>query len=68
MRVVEAVDGAAGDGERLAGADLGRHAIQRPGEDALQAVDRLLVSVVAVCGRNPRAGRNVELEDGDRSS
>jgi hypothetical protein len=32
--VVEVVDGAAGDEERLARADLGRRALDRPGEDA----------------------------------
>jgi hypothetical protein len=42
--VVEVVDGAAGDEERLARADLGRRALDRPGEDALEPVDRLPVA------------------------
>jgi hypothetical protein len=66
--VVEVVDGAAGDEERLARADLGRGALDRPGEDALESVDRLPVAVVAMCGRDLRAGGNVELEDRDRTA
>ena len=65
-RVVELVDGAAGDAERLAGADVGRVALDRPGQDALEPVDRLLVAVVAVRGRDLRPGRDVELEHRDR--
>jgi hypothetical protein len=66
--VVKVVDGTAGDEERLAGADVRRRALDRPGQDALQPVDRLLVAVVAVGGRDLRAGGNVELEDRDRPS
>jgi hypothetical protein len=33
--VVEVMDGAAGDVERLAGADIGRRIFDRPGQDAL---------------------------------
>ena len=67
-RVVELVDGAAGDAERLAGADVDRRALDRPGQHALEPVDRLLVAVVAVPGRDLRAGRNVELEHRDRTA
>ena len=66
--VVELVDGATGNAERLARADVDRRALDRPGQDALESVDRLLVAVVAVSGRDLSAGRNVELEDGDRAS
>ena len=66
--VVEPVDRATGDAEHLARADLDRRALDRPGQHSLEAVDRLLVAVVAVGGRDPRAGRNVELEDRDRPS
>ena len=63
--VVEAVNSAAADADGLAGPDIGGCAVDRPGEDAVQAVDRLLVAVVAVGDRQPGAGRNVELEDRD---
>jgi hypothetical protein len=36
---VEVADGAAGDAERLAGADVGRRALDRPGQDAVESVD-----------------------------
>jgi hypothetical protein len=65
--VVEVMGGAAGDAERLAGGNVGRNALDRPGQDALEAVDRLLVAVVAVWGRDLRARGNLELEDRDRS-
>ena len=68
VRVVELVDGATGDAERLAGADVDRHALDRPGQHSLEPVDRLLVAVVAVRGCDLRAGRNVELEHRDRPS
>ena len=64
--VVESVDGAAWDEERLAGGDVGQLTLDRPGQDAFEPVDRLLVAVVAVCGCHLRAGGNVELEDRDR--
>ena len=54
-RVVELMDGAAGDAQRLSGPDVDRSALDRPGQDALEPVDRLLVAVVAVPGRaSPR--------------
>src|SRR5437660_399061 len=65
--VVEAMDCAAGDAERLAGGELRRRALDCPGEDSLELVDRLLVFVVTVCGRDLRPGRDVELEDCDCS-
>ena len=34
--VVEMVDGAAGDAKRVAGADVDRYALDRPGQDALE--------------------------------
>ena len=61
-RVRELVHGAARDHEHVAGPDLDLPAVDRPGEDALQAVDRLLVAVVAVGGREIRGGRDIELE------
>src|SRR6478736_9386677 len=64
--VVEPVHRAARDAERLARGDVDRRALDRPGQDASEPVDRLLVAVVAVCGRHLRADGNVELEDGDR--
>jgi len=68
LGVVELVDGAAGDAERLTGADVDRNALDRPGQPSLEPVDRLLVAVVAVPGCDLRAGRSVELEDRNRSS
>jgi hypothetical protein len=61
--VVELVDGAAEDADRFARADVGRRALDRPRQDALEPVDGLLVAVVAVCGRDLRTGGDVELED-----
>src|SRR4051794_37961085 len=60
--VVEAVNCTARDDKRLARADVRRGAPDRPGEDAVQAVDRLLVAVVAVRNGDLRACRNVEFE------
>src|SRR3954451_12567910 len=61
--VVELVDGASGDAERFSFADLACDAVDCPGQGACESVDRLLIAVVAVCGRELRAGGNVELED-----
>jgi hypothetical protein len=66
--VVEAMHGSAGDVDNLSGADGDRFALDRPGEHPFEAVDGLLIAVVAVGGRKPRPGRNVELENGDRAS
>ena len=65
--VGELVDCPAGDAEHLAGADLVRVALDRPDERALEAVDRLLVAVVAVRRRDFGAGRDVELEHRHRA-
>ena len=64
-RVVEPVNHAAGDTQHLAGPDVDRGALERPGKYALESVDRLLVAVVAMGRCDLRAGGNVELEDGD---
>lgn len=64
--VVEVVHGATGDAQRFPRADGGRRAFDRPGEDALEPRDRLLVAIIAVRGGDPGAGRDVELEDRDR--
>ena len=66
--VVEVVNDSARDAERLARTDVGLASVEGPGQDALQPVDRLLVSVVAVRDRHVRAGRHVELEECDRTS
>ena len=58
---------AAGNAEDLALSDLGAHAFDRPGERAAEAVDGLLVAVVAVRRRGGRTRRHVELEDRDGS-
>jgi hypothetical protein len=55
--VVEAVHGAARNAERVAGADVGRRAFDGPRQDTGEAVDRLLVAVVAVRHRHLRAGQ-----------
>src|SRR5690349_340587 len=55
-----------GDAEHLIRADVDGRAVHRPGEQAFEAVDRLLVAVVAVGGSDLHAGRHVELEHGDR--
>jgi hypothetical protein len=67
-RVVELMDGASWDEKRLSGTDLDRRTLDRPGQHSLEPVDRLLIGVVAVGGGDLRLGRNVELENGDRSS
>jgi hypothetical protein len=43
-------------------ADLDRLAVDRPGRDALEPVDRLLKPIVAVRRRHPRLGRDSALE------
>src|SRR6266516_6498671 len=66
-RVVELVDGATWNEKRLSGSDIDRRPFDRPGQHSLEPVDRLLVAVVAVAGGNLCPGRNVELEDCNRS-
>jgi hypothetical protein len=58
--VVEVVDGAAWDAERLARANIGRCAFDRPVEDAREPVDSLFVPVVAVRGRDAGSGWNAK--------
>src|SRR5579862_9156325 len=60
--VGELVDGAARDAKHLAGADLVSFALDRPDECPLEAVDRLLETVMAVRRRHLGAGGDVELE------
>jgi len=59
--VIEAVHRASGDTQRLPGTNLDGRAVNRPGEDALDAVEDLLVGVVLV-GR-----RRQLLPDGDEN-
>jgi hypothetical protein len=68
VEVVEAVDRSARDAERVAGADLDFASIEREGDDAFDAVDGLLVGVVAVGDGHFGSGGDVELEDGDGAS
>ena len=53
------------DAERVAGADLDFASFEREGDDAFDAVDGLLVGVVAVGDGDFGSGGDVELEDGD---
>ncbi len=46
--VIEAVHGTSGDAQRLSGANLDGRAVNRPGKDALDAVEYLLVCIVLV--------------------
>src|SRR5206468_2092730 len=66
--VVEVVNGTARNEERLAGADVGRCALERPGQDPFEPVDRLVVAVVAVRSRDLGTGRDVELKDRHRAT
>src|SRR5262249_44666301 len=64
--VVEPVNGAARNAERLAGPDVDLLSVDRPGQHSVDAVDRLLVMVVAVCwGRKALRGRDREFEGRD---
>src|SRR5581483_7487788 len=66
--VVEAVDDAARYAEGLAGLNVDLPVRHGPGQDAIESIDRLLVAVVAVRDGDVRAGRNLELEDRDRTT
>src|SRR5215218_6884007 len=68
MIVVEAVDDPATDAQHLAWAYVGLLCVERPAQNSLQPVDRLLKTVMAVCARHPGSGCDVELEDCDRTS
>ena len=65
VKIVEAVDRSARDAERVAGADFDFASFEREGEDAVDAVEGLLVGVVTVRDGHLRSGGDVELEDGD---
>ena len=66
--ILEPVDLAAPDADRLAGAELTGLAVDRPGADSLEAVDRLLERVVAVGYRHLRVGRDRALEHRDAAA
>ena len=68
VEVIEAVDRSARDAEGVAGADFDFASFEGEGDDAFDAVDGLLVGVVAVGDGDPGAGGDVELEDGDGAS
>jgi hypothetical protein len=60
--VIETVNRASGDAQRLPGTNLDGRAVNRPGKDALDTVEDLLVGVVLV-------GRRCQLlPDGNRTS
>ena len=61
--VIEAVHGAAGNAQRLAGTNLDGRSVNRPGQDALDPVEDLLVGVVLVGRRRqllPYGDENLE--------
>src|SRR5262249_55216143 len=67
--VVEPVNGAARNAEGLPWPDVDPFAIYRPGQHPLDAVDRLFVVVVTVCGRRqPLRGGDCELEEGEAAT
>src|SRR5215207_7299054 len=68
MIIVKAVDDSARDAQHLARADLSLSSVERPGQHALKPVDRLLVTVMAVCDGHSGLGWDVELEDCDGTS
>jgi hypothetical protein len=50
------MDGAARNAQRLSWADVEALSVDGPGQDAFDAVDRLLVVIVAVCRRRQALG------------
>ena len=56
--VVEPVNGAARNAERLPRPDLDGCSVDGPGRHALEAIDRLFVMIVTVRRRRPGAGRS----------
>jgi hypothetical protein len=61
--VIEAVHRTSGDAQRLPGANLDGRSVNRPGKDALDAVENLLVSIVLVSRRRqflPGGDENLE--------
>src|SRR5215211_3325610 len=66
--ILEPVDLAAPDADRFAGAELTHLAVDRPGADALEAVDGLLERVVAVRDGHLRLRGYRALEHGDAAA
>src|SRR5207247_10091224 len=60
--VLKPVDLPARHADRRAGTDLDRLAVDRPGRDTLEPVDRLLKAVVAVRRRHLRVRGDIALE------
>ena len=61
--VIKAVHHASGDAQHLTGADLDGRAVNRPGQDALDTVENLLVGVVLVgrrCKLLPGRDKNLK--------
>src|SRR6266567_2449870 len=64
--IIKAVHRATGDAQRLPGTNLDGRAVDRPGKDALDTVEDLLVGIVLVGGRRQLlADRDQNLEDRD---
>jgi len=64
--IVEAVHRASGDSQRLPGTNLDGRPVNRPGKDALDTVEDLLVGIVLVGGRCqllPDRDENLEHRD-----
>src|SRR5947208_16846192 len=67
--IIEAVHRASGDAQRLPGTNLDGRAVNRPGKDALDTVEDLLVGIVLVRWRRQLLpDRDENLEDGDAST
>jgi hypothetical protein len=67
--IMHAINGAAGNAERLSRPDVDGRPVDGPGQNAGDAVDRLFVMVVAVRGsRQVLRGRDQELEGCDAAS
>src|SRR5215472_8927269 len=67
--ILEAVHRAAGNAQRLPGTNLDGRAVNRPGKDALDTVEDLLVGIVLVGWRRQLLpDRHKELKDRDTSA
>lgn len=66
VKIVEAVADSAGDEEDIAGADLGGDSVEGHGEDAFEAVDGLVISVVGVRGGYSGSCADFELKERER--
>src|SRR5437867_13126801 len=67
-KIVEAEHRASGDAQRLPGTNLDGRAVNRPGKDALDTVEDLLVCIVLVGGRRQLLpDRDEKLEHRDAS-